>query len=255
MSCVKAATLPSTFNNYQNFQSRSASTHARQSRPHHNSNMSYQRGGYQQGYQQGYPQQNYQSWSLTPSNPTASPPSASPFSPSHHQRPARNVSEIIPRLYISDLAFAESPALLSSYRITHILSTLPDTIFRPPPSLLPMQPVRMQIRVEDLPFAELAAHLPTTTAFIRDALASSPETRVLVHCAEGVSRSVSVVAAFLMAHYGWSPNDALNYIKSKRRVADPNFGFIQQLHEYARDSLGRTISNPTPPFSMPPPHS
>ncbi|KAF9053325.1 protein-tyrosine phosphatase-like protein [Panaeolus papilionaceus] len=200
--------------------------------------MSY-RGSY------GHPS----SWAVP--NPNGSLPSASPFSPTGHVRPARNVSEIIPRLYISDLAFAESPALLSSYRITHIMSTLPDSIYCPPPSLLPMQPARLQVRIEDLPFAELAAHLPTTTKWISDALTSSPDARVLVHCAEGISRSVSVVAAFLMAQYGYAPLDAVQYIKSKRRVADPNFGFIQQLHEYSRDSLGRPVATPTPTFNVP----
>jgi protein-tyrosine phosphatase len=206
--------------------------------------MSYHRGTSSSSH-------HHHQWTLTPSNPAASPPSASPFSPTYHAQPARNVTEIIPRVFISDLAFAESPALLTSYRITHILSTLPDNIFRPPPSLLPIQPVRMQVKVEDLPFAELAAHLPSTTAFIRNALASHPEARVLVHCAEGISRSVSVVAAFLMAQYGWTPLQAVDYIKNKRRVANPNFGFVQQLHEYARGSLGRTIPNPSPPFSTP----
>jgi len=33
--------------------------------------------------------------------------------------------------------------------------------------------------------------------------------------------------------------EAVSYIKSKRRVADPNFGFLQQLGEYA-GSLART---------------
>lgn len=202
-------------------------------------------------YHRGSSNSSHAHWTLAPANPSASPPSASPFSPSHHVQPAKNISEIIPRVYISDLAFAENPALLTSYRITHILSTLPDKIFRPPPSLLPVQPVRMQVRVEDLPFSELAAHLPSTTAFIHNALTSHPEARILVHCAEGVSRSVSVVAAFLMAHYGWAPLEAVHYIKSKRRVANPNFGFVQQLHEYARVSLGRTIPNPTPPFAGP----
>ncbi|EDR11619.1 uncharacterized protein LACBIDRAFT_183494 [Laccaria bicolor S238N-H82] len=188
-------------------------------------------------------------WTLAPS---ASPPSANPFSPTQHLgRPARSVSEIIPRLFISDLAFAENPALLASHRITHILSTLPDTIFHPPPTLLPVQPARLQIRVDDLPFAELAAHLPTTTAWIRDALCGNVEARVLVHCIEGVSRSVSVVAAFLMAQFGWSPSEAIQYIKGKRFVADPNFGFIQQLHEYERGSLGRAMPPPIPPFSPP----
>ncbi|TFK19147.1 phosphatases II [Coprinopsis marcescibilis] len=189
---------------------------------------------------------------MTNTTAVQGPPSASPFSPSQAMQATRNVSEIIPHLYISDLSFAESPSSLMSYRITHVLSTLPDTIFCPPPTLLPMQPLRMQIRVDDLPFSELAAHLPTTTAFIRDALAN-PESRVLVHCVEGISRSVSVVAAYLMAQYGWSPTEAVQYIKKQRRIAEPNFGFVQQLHEYAQKSLGRTHHlPPIPQFSAAP---
>jgi atypical dual specificity phosphatase len=175
------------------------------------------------------------------SNPI-SPTSYAPSSfapPSCDPRPrdaARGASEILPRLYISDLSFAENPASLSSYGITHVLSTLSDNIHIPtvhPP------PKRLQIKIEDFPFAELAAHLPTTTAWIRDAIKSSPDARVLVHCGEGISRSVSVVAAFLIATYGWTPVEALQYIKSKRRVADPNFGFVQQLGEYARSLPSR----------------
>ncbi len=168
-------------------------------------------------------------------------PSANPFSPTHHTS-TRGVTEIIPGLYISDLAFAENPACLSSHRITHILSALPDAIYVPPATLLHPHPppVRLQVRVEDFPFAELAAHLPQTTAWIGDALSRDPNSRVLVHCVEGISRSVSVVAAYLMAHFGWTPNEALKFIKNKRRVAEPNFGFVQQLHEYARDKLGKS---------------
>jgi atypical dual specificity phosphatase len=156
----------------------------------------------------------------------------------HHHRTSRGASEIIPRLYISDLSFAENPACLSSYGITHVLSTLADNVLTP--SVHPA-PMRLQIKVEDFPFAELAAHLPTTTAWIRDAFRSSPDARVLVHCGEGISRSVSVVAAFLMAQYGWSPMEAVQYIKSKRRVANPNFGFVQQLGEYAKSLGTRTL--------------
>lgn len=199
-----------------------------------------------------YPQQ----WTLNPATSISIPSSSSssPFTPNsaaaaHHGRPASNVTEILPRLFISDLAFAENPALLSSYRITHILSVMPDSIYRPS---LPIQPARLQIRLEDLPFAELAAHLPKTTSWIWNALASSSEVRVLVHCAEGVSRSVSVVAAYLMASQGWPPMQAVDFIKNKRRIANPNFGFIQQLHEYARNSLGRMIATPNPPFFSPP---
>jgi len=53
---------------------------------------------------------------------------------------------------------------------------------------------------------------------------------------EGVSRSTSVVCAFLIAEYGYTPAQAIQYVKSKRRSAEPNMGFVQQLQEYA-DSL------------------
>ncbi|TFK36473.1 protein-tyrosine phosphatase-like protein [Crucibulum laeve] len=174
----------------------------------------------------------------TGTSAASSPHPSTPYNSSHHSQPACNVSEIIPRLFISDLSFAENPAMLSAYHITHILSTLSGSVYRPPPAQLPLQPARLHVRVEDSPFAELAAHLPSTTAWLYTAL-SNPESRVLVHCAEGVSRSVSVVAAFLMWQNGWEPDQAVQYIKSRRVQADPNFGFISQLHEHARTFLRR----------------
>ncbi|KAF8065355.1 protein-tyrosine phosphatase-like protein [Lyophyllum atratum] len=187
-------------------------------------------------------------WPASSSSSSSSRPSISPVVPptypspqnyQHHRTP-RGASEIIPRLYISDLAFAENPASLASHGITHIISAISSSVLLPPASVLhPYPPPRhLHVKVEDFPFAELAAHLPTTTAWIREAYRGTPNARVLVHCAEGVSRSVSVVAAFLIAQYGWTPAEAVQFIKSKRRVADPNFGFVQQLGEYAR-SLGR----------------
>ena len=197
--------------------------------------MSYHRGSSSHSHSHSHshhPHQYYPAAAAAPSTP------ATPYPTTY---PPNNASEIIPRLYISDLTFAENAASLSFYRITHILTVMPDRVCQPP---LPIQPMRMQVRVEDMPFAELAAHLPSTTAFIRDALNSSPEARVLVHCGEGISRSVSVVAAFLMGQYGWGRDEAVNYIKSKRRVANPNFGFMTQLQEYAEKSLGRGVVHP-----------
>lgn len=147
-----------------------------------------------------------------------------------HSPSSRNTrpSEIIPHLFISDLSTAESKTALATMGITHVVSAMRG--FVAVPAELPIH--RIQVPLDDFPFAELVAHLPATTSFIRDAL-GNPNARVLVHCAEGISRSVSVVAAFLIAQYGWTPSQAIQYIKAKRRVADPNPGFVGQLHEYA----------------------
>ncbi|KAF8126037.1 phosphotyrosine protein [Boletus edulis] len=146
-----------------------------------------------------------------------------------------SASEIIPRLYVSDLAFAENPAALASLGITHVLSAMRGYVAHPPfhPPLH-----RAQFALDDLPFSELVAHLPHTTAFLRGAL-MDPNARVLVHCVEGVSRSTSVVAAYLIAEFGWTTAQAVQFVKSRRRAAEPNFGFVKQLQEYA-ESLGRS---------------
>jgi len=146
------------------------------------------------------------------------------------QSPSWNsvVTEIIPRLYISDLCSAENPVILTSLGITHVLSTMPGFIAIPPQLSLR----HAQIPLDDFPFAELVEHLPKATSFLGEAL-RDPDARVLVHCVEGISRSVSVVCAFLMHLYGWAPMQAVQYVKSKHAKAEPNFGFVSQLHEYA----------------------
>lgn len=53
--------------------------------------------------------------------------------------------------------------------------------------------------------------------------------RVLVHCTLGISRSVTIVAAYIMWRWGFCAARALRYIKEKRITASPNEGFIDQL--------------------------
>lgn len=55
---------------------------------------------------------------------------------------------------------------------------------------------------------------------------------VLVHCNAGVSRSASIVIAYLMKHYGMSFDEAFKFVKSKRSFIRPNAGFVEQLKAY-----------------------
>ena len=62
--------------------------------------------------------------------------------------------------------------------------------------------------------------------------AQSPPARVLVHCAQGRSRSTTVLVAFLV-HSGHSPtvDAALAHIQAKRPLAQPNDSFMAQLKQ------------------------
>uniref|UniRef100_A0A672G8B1 Dual specificity protein phosphatase n=1 Tax=Salarias fasciatus TaxID=181472 RepID=A0A672G8B1_SALFA len=52
--------------------------------------------------------------------------------------------------------------------------------------------------------------------------------RVLVHCAVGVSRSATLVLAYLMIHHHYTLLEAINKVKEHRWIF-PNRGFLKQL--------------------------
>lgn len=67
------------------------------------------------------------------------------------------------------------------------------------------------------------------TAFPSSSSASSSfSARVLVHCAVGVSRSASLVLAYLMIHHRYTLLEAINKVKEHRWIF-PNRGFLRQL--------------------------
>ena len=58
---------------------------------------------------------------------------------------------------------------------------------------------------------------------------------ILVHCQDGISRSDTLVAAFLIyIRFAQTAESAIAWIRSKRRIADPNDGFRRQLQTWAQ---------------------
>ncbi|XP_075070189.1 protein phosphatase Slingshot homolog 1 [Mixophyes fleayi] len=86
------------------------------------------------------------------------------------------------------------------------------------------------IRVYDEESTDLLSHWNEAYNFISKAKKNN--SKCLVHCKMGVSRSASTVIAYAMKEYGWSMEKAYNYVKQKRSVARPNAGFKRQLSEY-----------------------
>lgn len=60
---------------------------------------------------------------------------------------------------------------------------------------------------------------------------------VLVHCLAGISRSVTVMLAYLMAHRQLTLNEAYNMVLKRKANIDPNFHFMQQLHSFEKQML------------------
>jgi len=65
--------------------------------------------------------------------------------------------------------------------------------------------------------------------FIRSAREGSHTNHILVHCIQGISRSSSVVIAYLMEFEGMSLLEAYQHVSERRSVARPRPNFIEQL--------------------------
>lgn len=85
----------------------------------------------------------------------------------------------------------------------------------------------MIIPVDDSPNTDLSRYFQEASAFIDQCAASSG--KVLVHCMAGISRSATIVLAYLMLRKQMSLKDALGLLMSQRPWVKPNAGFIRQL--------------------------
>uniref|UniRef100_H3DEL3 Protein phosphatase Slingshot homolog 1 n=1 Tax=Tetraodon nigroviridis TaxID=99883 RepID=H3DEL3_TETNG len=86
------------------------------------------------------------------------------------------------------------------------------------------------IRVYDEDATDLLSHWNDTYNFI--VKAKKNDSKCLVHCKMGVSRSASTVIAYAMKEYGWTLDKAYDFVKQKRSITRPNAGFMRQLAEY-----------------------
>jgi len=160
---------------------------------------------------------------------------ASPLTAIHAKVGSFTTSQITSRLYVSDWFAAQNISNLHSLGITHVVSVVEV------PPILGGSIKHMHIFISDWFGADLAKHFDSTTDFIRQAL-SQQGTKVLVHCLGGLSRSISVVCAYLIAAKGMTAQEAILYTHDRRIIAHPNAGFRVQLETYAtRLGLGGEV--------------
>ncbi|KAK5871183.1 hypothetical protein PBY51_004077 [Eleginops maclovinus] len=137
-----------------------------------------------------------------------------------------HADEVWPRLYIGDQNSAENRADLTRHRVTHILNAAHSKRGAQPEIYEGMEITYMGIEAHDSCGFDMSVNFQAAADFIQRALSRGG--KVLVHCHVGVSRSATLVLAYLMLKHNLSLVEAICVVKENRGVI-PNRGFLRQL--------------------------
>ncbi|XP_032987145.1 dual specificity protein phosphatase 13 isoform X4 [Rhinolophus ferrumequinum] len=155
-----------------------------------------------------------------------------------HAAMLSHIDEVWPNLFLGDAYAARDKSKLLQLGITHVVNVAAgkfqvdtgDKFYRG----MPLE--YYGVEADDNPFFDLSVYFLPVARYIRTAL-NFPQGRVLVHCAMGVSRSATVVLAFLMIYENMTLEEAIQTVQAHRAIC-PNSGFLRQL-QVLDNRLGR----------------
>ncbi|XP_053127575.1 dual specificity protein phosphatase 22-A-like isoform X3 [Hemicordylus capensis] len=132
--------------------------------------------------------------------------------------------QVVDGLYLGNIRDAEDRENLAKNGITHILSVHSNA----KPVLEDM--TYLCISASDSSNQNLMQHFKECIRFVHECRLHKGG--CLIHCLAGVSRSTTILVAYLMTvtKLGWE--ECLAATKAVRSYVSPNFGFQQQLQEY-----------------------
>ncbi|XP_053573729.1 dual specificity protein phosphatase 26-like [Bombina bombina] len=139
----------------------------------------------------------------------------------------RHVDEVWPGLYLGDQEIAANKSELLHLGITHILNVTHSKWRGGEEYYKGMNISYKGIEAQDSPSFDMSVYFYPASEFIHGALRLRGG-KILVHCAVGVSRSATLVLAYLMIHHNMTLVEAITTVKEQRGII-PNRGFLGQL--------------------------
>ena len=124
------------------------------------------------------------------------------------------------KLYLGNYDFASNENLLSKINVSSILVCGSELKCK-----FPYKYNYLKLNLHDYEDDSLLPHIEKSVKFIVDNFSNG----VLVHCKAGISRSPSIIIAFLIKSYKYTYDEAYEYVKSKRQKIKPNDKFISEL--------------------------
>ncbi|CAF3712087.1 unnamed protein product [Rotaria socialis] len=162
--------------------------------------------------------------------------------------------EIIPRLFLGDYRLAMDTTRLKKLGFTHILNAAEGRKFgQINTSATYYEEVEIKYQgfsIIDHPTYKIEVHFDEAVQFLKEAL-NNKKNRVYVHCQQGISRSATLIIAYLLQTYeDMSLLDAFQLVAIRRRIW-PNDGFCRRLLQLEKDKKQKKdAENMLPPSQI-----
>ncbi|CAF3555278.1 unnamed protein product [Rotaria sordida] len=139
------------------------------------------------------------------------------------------MSLVLPHLYLGSLKDRTNSALMMKNKVKRILCII-DV-----PNIIVDKEEHKPTHILNIPAADvqeqdLAQYFEKCIEFIHQARIEHEN--ILVHCQAGVSRSATIVLAYIMTIGDYDVEKALQIVKGARGYIHPNPGFLTQLKKY-----------------------
>ncbi|KAM3345332.1 hypothetical protein P3S68_025041 [Capsicum galapagoense] len=159
----------------------------------------------------------------------------------------KECSKVAEHVFLGGDAVAKDKDILKQNGITHVLNCVGFVC----PEYFKSDFVYQTLWLHDSPSEDITSILYDVFDYFEDV--REQHGRVFVHCYQGVSRSTSLVIGYLMWREGQSFDDAFEYVKAARGIADPNIGFACQMSRVAPHSpydplhlIPKMLNDPSP---------
>lgn len=130
--------------------------------------------------------------------------------------------KITDNIYLSDYASSLNKNKLKDEGITHILTLVIGVN-----EIYPEDFKYKIIELMDCKTENISQYFDECIKFIDECINNNG--KILIHCSQGISRSPTIVIAYLINKYAKNYSDIYQYIKEKRKIVEPNEGFKKQL--------------------------
>jgi predicted protein tyrosine phosphatase len=148
-----------------------------------------------------------------------------------------SASEITSRLFVGDLASASNREAMKAQGITHIIP-----VFNGAYKIFPNDFEYKIIHINDDAWVDIGKFFDESVVYI-DKIMNQPDTKIMIHCQRGVSRSVTLMLAYMIYVANREKqiplelvdeviDKILHDVKDHRPIAEPNEGFMEALKNY-----------------------